>query len=87
MEHRRERLDLLPEPLDELARAADRQRGNDVDRLVGLELDALAADRGHRLDDVRAKAEQAELEHLEEANRPRSDDEDVRGDHAPSREF
>ncbi len=81
VEHRRERTDLLLQSIDELACAAGRKRRDVVDRLVGIELDALSAYRRHRLYDVCAKAEQAELENREEPDRACADDENVRLDH------
>jgi hypothetical protein len=74
MEPGMERLDLLHQPVYQLLRAADRQRRDIVDRLVGIELRALAARVRERIDDFAFHAEQAELEHREEADRPRADD-------------
>jgi hypothetical protein len=55
---------LLGEALDQLARCAYRDGGNVVDRLVRIQLGALAADLGQRIDDVRTDTEQTELENL-----------------------
>ena len=44
MERGMERFHLLQQPVDQFLRAANRQRGDVVDRLVGIELGALAAD-------------------------------------------
>ena len=77
MEHRFERLDLLHQAIDELLRAADRQRGDVVDRLVGVELRALTARRGERVDEVGLDAEQSELEDLEQATGSGTDDHDL----------
>jgi hypothetical protein len=80
VESRIEGLDLLQQPIDELLRAAYRQRRNVVDRLVGIELGALTARMLERVDDVRLDAEQPELEHLEQPARARTDDDGVRFD-------
>jgi len=74
MEVRLEGLDLLHQPLDQLLRAADRQRRNVIDGLVRVELGALAARMRQRIDHVSADAEQAQLEDLEKAARTRTDD-------------
>ena len=60
------------------SRRAYRHRGNVVDGLVGIELGALAADRGQRVDDFGAHAEQAQLEYLEEADGACADDDGIR---------
>src|SRR5687767_1131135 len=80
MESRLEGLDLLQQPIDELLRAAYRQRRDVVDRLVGIELGALTARMLERVDDVRLDAEQPELEHLEQPARACTDDDGVRLD-------
>ena len=72
-----EGLDLLHQPIDELLRAAHRQRRNVVDRLVRIQLGALPARVRERIDDVRADAEQPELEHLEQAAGAGADDDHV----------
>ncbi len=82
MELRRERLDLLHQPIDEFARVADRNRRDVVDRLVGIKLDALAADVRHAVDDLCLEVEQPEFKDLEQADGARTDDDDVRNDHA-----
>ncbi len=69
-----ERLDLLEQAVDEFLRAAHRQRRDVVDRLVGIELGALPAGMRERVDDLALHAEQAELEHGEEADRAGADD-------------
>ena len=69
-----ERLDLLEQAVDEFLRAAHRQRRDVVDRLVGIELGALAAGVRERVDDLALHAEQSELEHGEEADRAGADD-------------
>src|SRR5882672_5185637 len=71
------RLDLLQQPVDEFLGAAHRQRRNVVDRLVGIELGALTAGMGERVDDVRRDPEQPELEDLEQPARSCADDHDV----------
>ena len=52
-------------------------RRNVVDRLLRIELGALAADLVEDVDEVRLHVEQAELEHREQADRARADDEHV----------
>ena len=51
VQRRIERRDLLQQPVDEFLGAADGQRRNVVDRLVGIQLGALAAGRAERIDD------------------------------------
>ena len=68
------RLDLFQQAVDEFLRAANRQRGDVVDRLVGIELRALAAGMRERVHDLALHAEQAELEHGEESDRAGADD-------------
>src|SRR6185312_78056 len=77
---RLERLDLLHQPIDQLLRAADRQRRNVIDGLVRVELRALAAGSGERVDHVGTDAEQSELEHLEKTAGTRPDDDHFRCD-------
>ena len=57
-----ERLDLLQQPVDQLLGAAHRQRRDVVDRLVRIQLGALAARVLQRVDDVGLDAEQPQLE-------------------------
>ena len=80
MQARAERPDLLEQPIGQLLPRAHRHGRNVVDRLVGIQLDALAAGRLQRIDDLRLQAEQAQLEHLEQPARPGADDDDVRVD-------
>ena len=77
MKLRVERLRLLQQPIDQFLRAADGQRGNVVDRLLRIELAALTARMLQRIDDVRADAEQSELEDLKQTAGSRADDDDV----------
>ena len=53
MEGRAERLDLLQQPVGQLLAGDDRQRRNVVDRLLGIELGALAAGLVEDVDHVR----------------------------------
>ena len=55
------------QPVGQLAAGARGQRGDVVDRLVAVELDALAAREGQGVDDVRGDLAQAQLEDLEQA--------------------
>jgi hypothetical protein len=48
--------------------------GDVVDRLLGIELRALPAGLVQNVDDVRLDIDEAELEHGEQADRPRADD-------------
>ena len=57
-----------------------REAGNVVDRLFRIELGALAARPVENVDQMALQVEQAELEHGEQADRPRADDDDVRLD-------
>ena len=66
-------LDLLEQPVDQFLRTADRNRGNVVDRLVRIELGALAAGMRERIHDLALHAEQPELEHRKKANGTRAD--------------
>ena len=75
-----EGLDLLHQPIDQLLGAAHGQRRNVVDRLIRIELGALAARMRERVDDVRADTQQAELEDLEQAAGSCADDDDVGAD-------
>jgi hypothetical protein len=52
MEDGCKRADLLLQALDQLARGAHRKRRDVIDRLVGIQLGALAANDRHRIDDV-----------------------------------
>ena len=78
MKDRRERLDLLQQPIHQLLGVAHRNGRNVVDGLVRVELRALAAGRGHGVHDVRLDAEQAEFEDLEQAARAAADNDDIR---------
>ena len=80
-----ERLDLLQQPLGQLAPGAVRHGRDVVDRLVGVELEALAAGMRQRVDDCGAHLLQAELEHLEQADRAGADDQRVGLDDARRR--
>jgi isoquinoline 1-oxidoreductase subunit alpha len=75
-----ERLDLRHQPVDEFLRAADRQGGDVVDRLVGIELGALSARGLQGIDQMGRDAQQAQLENLEQAAGAGADDDDFRAD-------
>ena len=70
MQRRIERRDLLLEAVDQFLRAAHGQRGDVVDRLVGIQLGALSAGRAQRIDEVAGDSQQSELEHLEQPAGP-----------------
>jgi hypothetical protein len=74
------RFDLLHEPVDQFLRAADRQRRDVIDRFVGVELSALAARMGERVDDFALEAQKAELENREEPDGAGADDDALRAD-------
>ena len=71
------RRNLLEQPVGEFAPGADLDRRDVVDRLVRVQLDALAASPGKGIDDMGLDAQQAQLEHLEQADRARADDERI----------
>ena len=77
MEGRIERLDLLHQGVGQPVPGDVGNAGNVVDRLLGIELGALAADLVEDVDEVRLDVEQAELEHGEKPHRPRADNENV----------
>src|SRR5690606_17083078 len=59
---------------------ADRNRGDVVDRLVGVELRALAAGLAQRIHDLGFEPQKAQLEDLEQAAGARAHDDDVGAD-------
>ena len=73
----RERRDLLEQTLRELFAGANRHGRNIVDRLVRIQLRALPARAAQRIDHLGLQAQQPQLEHLEQADRPRADDDGV----------
>ena len=77
MKRRPERLDLLHQRIDQALRRNLRDRRNVVDRLLGIKLGALAADLVEDVDEMRLDVEQAKLEHGEQPDRARADDEHV----------
>ena len=72
-----ERLDLLHQGFGQAVAGDVGDAGNVVDRLFRIKLGALAADLVEDVDQVRLDIEQAELEHREQADRPRADDQNV----------
>ena len=81
MELGAERLDLLHEPVGQLLAGHHDDAGDVVDRLLGIELGALAARPVEDVHHMRLDVEQAELEHGEEADRPCPDDQGISLDH------
>ena len=77
MELRPERLDLLHELIDQTLRRNLRDRRNVVDRLLGIELGALAADLVEDVDEVALHVEKAKLENAEQADGAGADDQHV----------
>jgi hypothetical protein len=80
MELRVERLDLLHQPVHQLLRAADRERGDVIDGLIRIQLRALTARCVQRIHDMRGDAEKAKLKHLKKPARAGADDDDLRLD-------
>src|SRR5690606_10868977 len=76
----RDGLELVEQPVDYLLAREHGNRRNVVDRLVGIQLGALAARLRQRIHELGPQAEQAELEYLEQAAGTRPDDDDVSGD-------
>jgi hypothetical protein len=74
VEGRLERLDLLEQVVGQFLAGADGHGRDVVDRLVRIQLHALAADGRQRIDHVGLDFQQAQLEHLEQADRARADD-------------
>jgi hypothetical protein len=72
-----ERPDLFEQPLGELAPRAGGHCGDVVDRLVAVQLDALAARERQGVDDVGGDLAQPQLEHLEQARGACADDQGV----------
>ena len=77
-----ERLDLLQQPVGELLPGDDRQPGNVVDRLFGIELGALAARLVEDVDDVRLDVDEPQLEHGKQADGAGADDHGIGLDRA-----
>jgi hypothetical protein len=77
MEHRLERADLLHQAVDQLLAGAARHRRDVVDRLLRVELGALAADLVEIVDQMAPHPEETGLEHGEQAARARADDDHV----------
>jgi hypothetical protein len=77
MKRRIERLCLFEQAVDQLLSTANRQRRDVVNRLVGIQLGALSAGAGQRIDDMGADAKQAEFENLEQAHGARTDDDGI----------
>ncbi|HVF15862.1 MAG TPA: hypothetical protein VNA21_03095, partial [Steroidobacteraceae bacterium] len=77
MELRVEGPGLLQESIDEFLSTAHWQRWNVVNRLLGIELTALATRMFERVDDVRRNAEQSQLENLKQPAGTCADDDYV----------
>ena len=77
MEGRMEGMNLLHQLLDQVLAGDDRIAGDVVDRLLRIELGALAARPVENVDQGAADIEQAELEDGEQADRPGADDDHV----------
>ena len=80
-------LGLLQQPIDQFLRAANGQRGNVINRLVGIQLGALTAGLRQGIDDVSADPEKPEFEDLEQSDGAGADDDrfDVLFRHVESR--
>ena len=77
MEDRLERLDLLEQPVGQLLAGADRDARNVVDRLLRIELGALAARPVENVDQMGFQLGQAELKHGEQADRACANNDNV----------
>src|SRR5262249_13478421 len=77
MELRAERLDLRHQLIDQALRSAVGNARNVVDRLLRIELGALATDLVENIDNMRLHIEQAQFEHGKEPAGPGPDDEHV----------
>src|SRR5260221_14541919 len=80
MKHRTEGFDLLHQPLGQLLPRNDGKSRNVIDRLLGIELGALAARAVEDIDDVCLDIEKAELKNGKETARPCSDNDGIRFD-------
>jgi hypothetical protein len=69
-----EGLDLFEQVVDQFLTGADRNRRNVVDGFVGAQLGRLAAGEGQCVDHVGLDLQQAQLEHLKQADRAGADD-------------
>ena len=77
MKHGLEGRNLLHQRLGQLAARAHGHGGNVVDGLVGIQLHRLAAHLRQCVNDVGARLQQAQLEHLKQPHRPCADDDGV----------
>lgn len=68
------RLGLLQEPVDQFLGAANGQRRDVVDRLIRIQLGALAARLRQGVDDMGADAEKAQFEDLKQSDGTCADD-------------
>src|SRR5207248_10873067 len=87
VKHCPERLDLRHECITQTLPGDVREGGNVVDRLLRIELGALAADLVEDVDDVRLHIEQAQLKHCEQAAGAGADDEYVSADDVRFEDF
>ena len=74
---RREGCNLRQKILDQLAPGADLDGGNIVNRLIGVEGNALTARHGQGVHHLRMHALKAQLKHLKQPHRARTDDQRV----------
>ena len=77
VELRSERRDLLHQVLGQLLAGDDGIAGNVVDRLFRIELGALPTRPVENVDQVALEVQQAQLEHGEQADRSRADNDDI----------
>src|SRR5262245_51103874 len=70
-------LDLVHQRVGDALACDDRDAGNVVDRLFRIKFSALAADLVENVDKVRLDVEQAKLEHREQADWARADDQHI----------
>ena len=77
MELRIERLDLFQQPVGQFLAGDDGQAGNVVDRFFRIELGALPARPVENVDQMAFEIEQPQLEHREQADGARADNDDI----------
>src|SRR4029077_8892973 len=77
MEGGMKRLDLLHQSIGDAVASDVRNPRDVVDRLLRIELGALATDLVEDIDEVRLDIKQAKLEHREQADRARADDQNI----------
>jgi hypothetical protein len=77
MEHGLERPDLIEQTVGQLLAGANGEAWNVVDGLLGVELGALAARPVENIDHMRFQLGEAKLKNGKEADRPRTNNNDI----------